>query len=468
ENGNLVLLNGTNSVIWSSSVSNHSKADNPVIAQPLDSGNFVLRCEGNDDPDSYIWQSFDYPTDTLLTGMKLGWNLKTGFNRNLTSWKNATDPSTGDFTGWIDPRGFPQMKDQCNNYSLCGAYGVCNIDDSPLCNCLEGFTPRSQKDWDQNDWCLKNCSCVAYANSDIREEGSGCVMWFSDLLDIRIAPTNGQDIYLRLAASELEKMGQSGNKLWRYQYQYFLGYFYPVWPSGLSFGGLDENKEEGKLVNGQEITVKRLSKKSGQGVQQFQNEAILIAKLQHRNLVRLLGCSIQRQKTMLIYEYMPNKSLDLFIFDHARSNLINWKKRVNIVIGIAQGLLYLHRDSRLRIIHRDLKASNVLLDKTMNPKISDFGMAKTFGGDQIEGSTDRVVGTYGYMAPEYAIDGLFSVKSDVFSFGVLVLEIVSGKRNRGFEHNDHDLNLLGHVSIYAFQVYNKKFWKANKKTNTTF
>jgi len=185
---------------------------------------------------------------------------------------------------------------------------------------------------------------------------------------------------------------------------------------------------KGTTRDGNEIAVKKLSVESGQGKVEFMNEVELVANVQHRNLVKLIGCCAEGPERLLVYEYLPNRSLDTFVFDSEKKSQLDWEKRYHIIMGIARGLLYLHEDSHLRIIHRDIKANNILLDEELNPKIADFGLARLFTEDKNHIQT-RVAGTYGYMAPEYAMQGQLSVKTDIYSFGVLVLEIVSGRKS---------------------------------------
>ncbi|GMH11941.1 hypothetical protein Nepgr_013782 [Nepenthes gracilis] len=609
--GILSLINGNGHVIWSTNSSRSTWVKNPV-AQLLDSGNLVVREKNDENPENFVWQSFDHPSDIRLPGVKLGWDLVTGIDSYLTSWESSDDPSPGRYNYGIDRHGYPQLfittgsvvqyrfgpwngvrfsgipgmkanqiyrpwfvfnqnqtyftyellssvichavltqygqeqrviwnnltqewdiylaapADTCDTYAVCGAFGSRNIANSPGCGCLKGFTPKSPKVWNSGNWsdgcirltqldcktgdgfikhsnvklpdtrhswyntsmtlneceklCLQDCNCTAYSNLDVRGGGSGCLLWFGDLIDIREFADFGQDLYVRMASSELAGKKHSWITVstaltavvllsiaitlyfkkkrkkeecsiidnGKEESEFLLLDFTIIAQATGNFS--DDNMlgeggfgpvYKGILKGGQEIAVKRLSKESAQGLDEFKNEITCIAKLQHRNLVKLLGYCIQAEERMLIYEYMPNKSLDHFIFD--QSMPLDWPKRFHILNGIARGILYLHQDSRLRIVHRDLKASNILLDHDLNPKISDFGMARCFDGNEFEAKTRRVVGTYGYMSPEYAIDGIFSIKSDVFSFGVLVLEIVSGKKNMRFQHPDHHHNLLGHA-----------------------
>ncbi|KAG6528971.1 hypothetical protein ZIOFF_011163 [Zingiber officinale] len=505
--GNLILFEkGTK--VWSTGTSNAARL------QLLDSGNLVL----TDGSTRNLWQSFDHACDTLLPGMKVGFDFGTNTTRQLVSWMSATDPSPGKFilkmetynvpdffllsvngsvkfgrTGpwngqWFV--GLPMMgndigmyvnftyvsnqnnqtyfideyqtrspgllrllvntngkiqllifagvewtsflsllADDCDNYNRCGRNKLCTRGYlSSYCRCLVGFENKtvvgcermeplscsSNKFWKEpsvkvpdtenatsggnisldscKKLCLDDCSCVAFA---VINGPYGCITWRGDLLDLRNFVDGGDDLYIRLSGSSTSNWKKL---VWAIVISVLLGFFL----------------------------------------------LCSVGVLARRRRNRASTCRLQLQ--------LPNVEKD-----KAKSSLLNWQRRLNIIIGIARGLLYLHQDSRLKVIHRDLKPSNILLDKDMNPKISDFGIARIFEGDNaLEDATTRPVGTFGYMAPEYLSRGVFSFKSDVFSFGVIVLEIISGKKNRVFSQTsqtDTNLNLLGYVN---------KLWKEER------
>ncbi|KAK3162141.1 hypothetical protein QOZ80_1BG0085980 [Eleusine coracana subsp. coracana] len=638
--GRLVILDGKNDTVWSSPAPTRTVITGRATARLLDSGNFILSSDGSgSDDQSVAWQSFDYPTDTLLPGMKLGVDSRAGITRNITSWRSPSDPSPGDYTFKLVSGGLPQFflvqqggtkriytsgpwngdiltgvpylkskdltfkvvyspdetyysyairdpslfsrllvvnsndglgqlrrfslnngawnnfwyypTDQCDFYAKCGPFGYCDPDRSPPCSCLPGFVPRSLDQWSKKDWsagcvrntnlscdggdgfwvesrmklpqatdaavymgmnldqcrqaCLSNCSCGAYAAANMSGGvGVGCVIWTVDLLDMRQYPIVVQDVYIRLAQSEIDALNAAAadngppthkskliiiiivasvagalflltavacccfwmNKGRRkgqidtasslppstvdhglpyrvrshpapspvrnehlgdlYENRRYTGkdVDLPLFDLDVILDATDNFAEHnkigsggfgpvyvGNLEDGQQVAVKRLSRGSTQGIREFMNEVKLIAKLQHRNLVRLLGCCTDNDERILVYEYMHNQSLDTFIFDEGKRRFLKWKKRYEIILGIAR----------------------------------DFGIARMFGGDQTTAYTAKVIGTYGYMSPEYAMDGIISMKSDVFSFGVLVMEIVSGKRNRGSYEPELDVNLLGYA-----------------------
>ncbi|XP_074356866.1 putative LRR receptor-like serine/threonine-protein kinase At1g53440 [Apium graveolens] len=198
----------------------------------------------------------------------------------------------------------------------------------------------------------------------------------------------------------------------------------------------------GVLSDNAVIAVKQLSSKSKQGNREFINEIGMISALQHPNLVKLFGCCIEGNQLLLVYEYMENNSLARALFGHEEQQLnLDWPTRKKIFLHIARGLAYLHEESRLKIVHRDIKATNVLLDKNLNAKISDFGLAKLDEEENTHIST-RIAGTIGYMAPEYAMRGYLTDKADVYSFGIVALEIVSGKSNTNYRPKQEFVYLL--------------------------
>ncbi|WJX31946.1 receptor protein-tyrosine kinase [Trifolium repens] len=505
--GNLVLVNQNQSLIWSTNITTKISISSPTV-QLLDNGNLLLKIEKQNTEENFLWQSFDYPCDTILAGMKIGWDKKSSLARRLTAWKNWNDPSSGELTSimvltpnpevfflqgsikhyrtgpwtgrrsseifglrenplynyeflsnddeiyymftlknssvvsiivmnetlsvrqrlvwiqesktWNTYQTLPQ--DNCDIYNVCGANGLCARDSSSMCQCLEGFKPKSPQEWNATVWtqgcvhignwscelkknhgskrvvgmklpdtanswidekmtlenckakCLKNCSCSAYSSLDASGVGNGCSIWFGDLIDLRVSST-GQDLYIRMEASNIGDKNEHTKLVvlvvsitvpailvMAITYIYITKENYKKKTTKLGEKGKDRNQEfelpifdratifkatknfsfdnklgeggfgsvyKGRLLNGQEIAVKRLLMSSGQGLKEFKNEVTLCAKLQHRNFVKIVGFCIEGKEKMLIYEYMSNKSLDSFLYDPFQKIISGKKNRAH-------------------------------------------------------------------------------------------------------------------------------------------
>ncbi|XP_047335936.1 G-type lectin S-receptor-like serine/threonine-protein kinase At2g19130 [Impatiens glandulifera] len=589
-NNNLALFNESQTPIWSTNISS-----SPIEATLGDDGNLVLKDVSN----STVWQSFDYPTHTLLPGAKLSYNKRTQTRQILISWKNSEDPSTGlfsleldginnqylirrngseqywtsgpwngqyfsllpemkhsflfnfsyvnnenesyfsvkmynaatisraymDVTGqlkivsWVDGAGWNlimnQPTSQCEVYAICGGNGACNQMTQQFCNCLEGFNPKSQDDWDLNEFsggcvrkfdlkcgninnnnkhqdgfklftnmrlpgnskfvpdqrdiktcassCLNDCSCSAYSY-----DNNLCLVWNAELLNLQQLAQNegdGRSIYIRLAAEEFEEFASSKRsakktigvvigsvgvvivlgivillilrRKKRSDVEGFLVAFMyrdlqratKNFSEKLGGGGFG-SVFKGRLPDSTLIAVKRLDSIS-QGEKQFRTEVSTIGNVQHVNLVRLHGFCSQGIKKLLVYEYMQNGSLDSILFRQNDSkSILDWKTRYQIAIGIARGLAYLHEKCRDCIVHCDIKPENILLDSGFCPKVADFGLAKLMGRDFSRVLTS-MRGTIGYLAPEWISGVAITAKADVYSYGMLLFELISGRRNSG-------------------------------------
>ncbi|KAL0009242.1 hypothetical protein SO802_010744 [Lithocarpus litseifolius] len=442
----------------------YSSGTNNTVATLYDNGNFVLK-EVNFDGStkSVLWQSFDYLMDTLLPEMKLGVNHKTGHTWALTSWLTTDIPDYGAFSLEWDPKGLELVIKQRgvvhwksgvlrnNQFENIAPDITSMYDFKVVSNEEEEYFSFSNKNHSvlMSEWIItflgqfkdlrgpdigRADNCYSYDTS------GGCQGWEQpvcrergDKFDLSAGyyvtgdslPSNNYS----LGISDCKAICWSNCSCVAFTYQFAN-------ETGCRFWTGETAVQSDHASDFVSIYVLS-SSPSHKGTKKWIwiGTAIVAALLV---IFFSILCYIQRRRKVV-----PG--------DANKSKLLDWQKRFGIIEGVAQGLLYLHKYSRLRVIHRDLKASNILLDENMNPKISDFGMARIFQQNEVEANTKRVVGTYGYMSPEYAMEGVFSIKSDVYSFGVLMLEILSGRKNNSFFKTEHLFNLVG----YAWELWNE-------------
>ncbi|OEL21324.1 Cysteine-rich receptor-like protein kinase 10 [Dichanthelium oligosanthes] len=495
----LVLSDANGHILWTANTataasSSQSPSSNTTgsVAVLMNTGNLILRSPNG----SMLWQSFDHPTDTLLPGMKIRRSHKTHEGNSLVSWNRPDDPSSGtfSFSGEIDPfvQGFvrngslPEWRStvwtgftvssqffqantsfvtylayvdtvdemsmvftvsdgappmqyvmsysgefelrawnrnssewatltvspdvQCSRYGYCGPSGYCDYSDAtPTCKCLDGFEPVDNEEW----------SHARFSRGCQRKEALHCGDGFLALPGMKVP-----DNFVRIGRKTLKECAAecSGNCS-------CVAYAYADLNSSTANG--DATRCLVWIGDHQLVDTQKMGQRTKANAVKI-TLPILASVIILTSITLIWVCKFK---------------------DCERNATLDWSIRFKILKGVARGLLYLHHDSRLTIVHRDLKASNVLLDAEMRPKIADFGMARIFGDNQESANTKRVVGTYGYMAPEYAMEGIFSTKSDVYSFGVLLLEIVSGIKISSVDR------ILGYPNLI---VYAWSIWKEGK------
>ncbi|XP_051115032.1 G-type lectin S-receptor-like serine/threonine-protein kinase At2g19130 [Andrographis paniculata] len=422
-----------------------------------------------------------------------------------------------------------QPRQQCEVYAFCGAFGTCNQNSMPFCNCLPGFRPKSDNDWNLNDYsdgcvrdidlqcrnnsvfasngstdkfllasnmnlplhpqklavgskgqcesaCLDSCSCSAYAY-----DANGCLIWNDELLNLQQlgqGDGSGRDIRIRYSAASSvfhssHKKGDGAvivgavsgavvavlivlaivwtvicnnrrikTRLSRVAEGSLIGFSYKdlqLATKNFSIklgGGAFGSVFKGTLADSTKVAVKKLESIS-QGEKQFRTEVSTIGTIQHMNLVRLRGFCSERNKKLLVYDYMENGSLDSHLFGGDESKVLNWEIRYRIALGVARGLAYLHDKCRECIIHCDVKPENILLDADFCPKVGDFGLAKLMGRDFSRVLT-TMRGTRGYLAPEWISGVPITAKADVYSYGMMLFELVSGSRNSEYVEDGRD------------------------------
>lgn len=398
-----------------------------------------------------------------------------------------------------------QPETQCDVYALCGVFGICKQTGNSFCNCLTGYEPRTQSEWNQSDFssgcvrktnltcgeskenldflmikvanlplnnyvtaesagecrrnCVNNCSCNAYSFND-----KECFLWDGELLNLSEDDVNGKKIYIKVASKDLPSH-KKNNKINKdasvvsvvgivillcliliivYKRKRILVGKTRMEGSLVAFvykdlqiatknfseklgGGSFGSVFKGVLRDSSIVAVKMLQSVN-QGEKEFRSEVSTIGSIQHVNLVRLRGFCAEGNSKLLVYDYMPNGSLDSHLFHTKQDNVLNWKTRYHIALGTARGLVYLHEKCRDCIIHCDIKPQNILLDANFCPKISDFGLAKLVGREFSRVLT-TMRGTPGYLAPEWLTGMAITTKADVFSYGMMLFELVQGKRN---------------------------------------